>query len=135
MPKPSSAARKPLLACSHHLSQKARLALLTLLILIGVTWGLWLARPSQLADSQTATTRSGGSTTLCKHASVAFAPELSIQQMGQLLRAEDAYIMYGPDEFGEYQLRFASHTPVEQAMAHLRAQPGVLDVMANPHCP
>lgn len=135
MPKPSSTARKPLLACSQHLAQKARLVLLTLLILIGVAWGLWLARPSQVGDGQTATTRSGGSATLCKHASVAFAPELPIQQIGQLLRAEDAYIMYGPDEFGEYQLRFANHTPVEQAIAHLRSQHGVLDVIANPHCP
>lgn len=116
------------------LAAKARLTLLTLLILMGVTWGLLLARSTTTPEGDAAVNRSSGSTSLCKHASIAFAPSLSVQQMGQLMRAEDAHILYGPDEFGEYQLRFASHVAVPAAIARLQSQPGVTDLIPNHYC-
>lgn len=132
---PKSAIQAPLLTCANLLAQKARLSLLTLLILMGVTWGLWQASPNATTQSTTATTRSGAAHSLCKQASVAFSDQLSVQQMGQILRAEDAYILYGPDEFGEYQLRFASHAAVPAALARMQSQPGIESLMPNPNCP
>lgn len=134
MSKISTEIQKQLLTCSHLLAAKARLTLLTLLILMGVTWGLWLARPSGVGESEGVGTRSGGITALCKHASIAFLPSLSIQHVSQLMRAEDAHILYGPDEFGEYQLRFSSHIAVPAAIARLQSQSGVIDVVPNPDC-
>ena len=126
--------QRPLLACSTHLANKARLCLLTLLIMMGVAWGLWLLRPHSNSDAGAASTRSGAAVTLCKHASIAFEPQLSVQQMGQLLRAEDAYILYGPDEFGEYQLRFGTSIAVDQALARLKTHALVEHVTPNPAC-
>ena len=134
MSKISTEIQKQLLTCSHLLAAKARLTLLTLLILMGVTWGLWLARPNGAGENVGVSTRSGGITALCKHASIAFLPSLSIQQVSQLMRAEDAHILYGPDEFGEYQLRFSSHVAVSAAIARLQSQSGVIDVVPNPDC-
>lgn len=134
MPDLPSPIQNTLLTCSRHLAQKARLALLTLLILMGVTWGLWMARPSAVAEAGASSTRSGASAALCKHASIAFAPQTTIEQMSQILRAEDAYILYGPDEFSEYHLRFANHAVIPSAMTRMQALPQVHDLIANPHC-
>lgn len=134
MPEFPAPLQNALLTCSRHLAQKARLTLLTLLILMGVTWGLWLARPHTLPEGGTSSTRSGASATLCKHASIAFSPDTTVAQMSQMLRAEDAYILYGPDEFSEYHLRFASHAAIPSAMARMQALPQVRDLIANPHC-
>ena len=84
MPHLPPSLQEPLLSCSRLLAQKARLALLTLLILMGVTLGLWQARPVAVSEGGAATTRSGASTSLCKHASIAFAPALTVQSMAQL---------------------------------------------------
>ena len=82
---------------SQVLSIKARLALLTVLVFMGVSWGLGSAL-GQLHAKTGATRGSGAS--LCKQASIAFDPALPVQQMCQLLSSEYAYILYGPDEFG-----------------------------------
>ena len=100
----------------------------------GCNLGLWLARPNGAGENVGVGTRSGGITALCKHASIAFLPSLSIQQVSQLMRAEDAHILYGPDEFGEYQLRFSSHVAVPAAIARLQSQSGVIDVVPTPDC-
>lgn len=135
MPELPPPIQNSLLTCSRLLAHKARLTLLTLLILMGVTWGLWQSRPGVLPAGSASSTRSGASAALCKHASIAWAPDTTVEHMSHLLRAEDAYILYGPDEFSEYHLRFASHTAIPAAMARLQAQPAVRELLANPYCP
>ena len=125
---------KALLACSGWMSKHALFCLLTLLILLGLTLGLWWAHPSSRQSTAGSATRSSGSHQLCQHASVAFSPDLSISELSRLLRAEDAHILYGPDEFGEYQLRVASSTPVAQALQSLKARTEITALTIHPQC-
>lgn len=124
---------KALLACSTQMSRHALFCLMTLLLLMGLTLGLWWAQPAPSAPDSAATRGSAGSGP-CQHASVAFAPGLSVQALGRLLRAEDAHILYGPDEFGEYQLRFGSSSPLAQSLQSLQARSDVVSVTAHPQC-
>lgn len=123
---------RALLACSARLSQHALFCLLTLLVLLGLTLGLWWVQPAPAkADSST---RGSGNAALCQHASVAFAADLTVRALSRILRAEDAHILYGPDEFGEYQLRFGHSTPVAQTLASLKTRTEVTSVTAHPQC-
>lgn len=120
-----------LLQCSRGFSQHAWLSLLTILLLLGAFLGLWYAHPStQTTDS----TRSGGGQALCSHASLGLQPSASVAELTGMLKAEDARIIYGPDEFGEYQLRFAQ-TPSASALARLQARAGVAHVIEHRTCP
>ena len=125
---------KALLACSTQMSRHAQFCLMTLLLLMGLTLGLWWAQPAQSAPGGGAATRGSAGSGLCQHASVAFAPELTVQALSRLLRAEDAHILYGPDEFGEYQLRFGSSSPLAQSLQSLQARSDVVSVTAHPQC-
>ena len=123
---------KLLLACSGLLSRHALFCLLTLLILLGLTLGLWWVHPAAASKNSDGSTR--GSSNLCAHASVAFNPSLSVSALSRLLRAEDAHILYGPDEFDEYQLRISSGTAVAQALQSLQARAEVSSLRAHPQC-
>ena len=128
---------KSLLWCSRKMSAHALFSLLTLLVLTGLTVGLWSARPSAGTASTSSTasaTRGSGAASLCSHVSVGFAGDLTLQQLGSLLRTEDAYILYGPDEFGEYHLRFASGIDPAQAIQALGLHSQIVRVNAHPQC-
>lgn len=125
---------KALRPCSAWLSEHAQLCLLTLLLLLGLTLGLWQAQPVTVLSPETAT-RGGGPATLCQHASIAFAPDLRAADLSRILRAENAHIVYGPDEFGEYQLRFGSDIQPAQAVASLQARAQVQSITAHTDCP
>ena len=70
---------KLLLACSGLLSRHALFCLLTLLILLGLTLGLWWVHPAAASKNSDGSTRGSSTSTLCAHASVAFNPSLSVQ--------------------------------------------------------
>ena len=123
---------KALLTCSGKLSQHATFCLLTLLLLCSLTLGLWWAHPTAV-NAAPGKTR-GSASMACHHVSVAFAPSLSVEQLSRLLRAEDARILYGPDEFGEYQLRIGSSTPVAQAIASLQQRKEIASMTEHPQC-
>ena len=132
---------KLLLRCSKWMAAHATLCLLTLMILLGLTVGLWNARlhPSKGdvlfgVATEASATRGSSAPVLCGHVSVAFDPQLSVQQMSRVLRAEDAWIVYGPDALGEYQLRFSSAVPAAEASRSLQAYPEVKQLKANPQC-
>ena len=116
------------------MSAHALFSLLTLLVLTGLTVGLWSARPSAGTASTSSATRGTGAASLCSHVSVGFAGDLTLQQLGSLLRTEDAYILYGPDEFGEYHLRFASGIDPAQAIQALGLHSQIVRVNAHPQC-
>ena len=123
----------PLLSCSRYMSAHALLSLLTLLLLLGLCLGLWWVSPRPAAASSVGT-RSAGGGTLCQHASVAFDPALSVHALSRLLRAEDAHILYGPDEFGDYQLRFGSSTPPALGVQSLRERAEVQSIQVHAQC-
>lgn len=123
---------KALLTCSGKLSQHATFCLLTLLLLSSLTLGLWWAHPAAVSERPGKTR--GSAAMLCHHVSVAFAPALSVGQLSRLLRAEDAHILYGPDEFGEYQLRMGSNTPISQAIASLQQRQEITSLTEHPQC-
>lgn len=125
---------KLLLDCSGLLSRHALFCLLTLLILLGLTLGLWWVHPAAASKNSDGSTRGSSTSTLCAHASVAFNPSLSVSALSRLLRAEDAHILYGPDEFDEYQLRISSGTAVAQALQSLQAHAEVSSLRAHPQC-
>lgn len=124
----------PLLSCSRYMSAHAQLSLLTLLLLLGLCLGLWWVSPSPATAATGDGTRSAGGGTLCQHASVAFDPALSVHALSRLLRAEDAHILYGPDEFGDYQLRFGSSTPPALGVQSLRARAEVQSIQVHAQC-
>lgn len=126
---------KPLLCCARLMSAHALLCLLTLLVLLGLTLGLWNAAPRTTVVAADGTRSSGTAATLCQHAAVAFDPALSVHALSRLLRAEDAHILYGPDEFGDYHLRFGSATPPAMGLQSLQARAQVQSVRPNPQCP
>ena len=124
---------KVLLVFSSKMSKHAWFCLLTLLMLLGLLLGLWQVQPAPIIKD--AGTRGVGvGLGLCPHASVAFSPSLAVDGLSRLLRAEDAHILYGPDEFGEYQLRVSSSTPVSQAMAALKARVEVISITEHSQC-
>lgn len=123
---------KALLTCSGKLSQHATFCLLTLLLLCSLTLGLWWAHPASVTNAPGKTR--GSAAVLCHHVSVAFVPTLSVDQLSRLLRAEDAHILYGPDEFGEYQLRVGSSTALSQAVASLQQRKEVASMTEHPQC-
>lgn len=125
----------PLLSCSRYMSAHALLSLLTLLLLLGLCLGLWWVSPRPGAAATGDATRSAGGGTLCQHAAVAFDPALSVHALSRLLRAEDAHILYGPDEFGDYQLRFGSSTPPALGVQSLRARAEVQSIQVHAQCP
>ena len=124
----------PLLSCSRYMSAHAQLSLLTLLLLLGLCLGLWWVSPNPATAATGDGTRSAGGGTLCQHASVAFDPALSVHALSRLLRAEDAHILYGPDEFGDYQLRFGSSTPPALGVQSLRARAEVQSIQVHAQC-
>lgn len=126
---------EPLLRCARFMSAHALLCLLTLLVMLGLTLGLWHAVPRTAATTTDGTRSSGNASTLCQHAAVALDPTLSVQALSRLLRAEDAHILYGPDEFGDYHLRFGSQTPPAMGIQSLQARPEVQSIQAHPQCP
>lgn len=125
---------KILLGCSTQMSKHAMFCLLTLLILLGLTLGLWWAHPAPSLKSGDGSTRGSGAVSLCAHASAAFSPTMSVQALSRLLRAEDAHILYGPDEFDEYQLRVSSSTSLAQALQSLQARPEVTSLRVHSQC-
>ena len=127
---------KPLLYCARYMSAHALLCLMTLLLLLGLSLGLWWVSPRAAASSTSpgSATRGGSANGWCQHASVAFDPALSVQELSRLLRAEDAHILYGPDEFGEYQLRFGSAIPPALGLQSLQARTEVQSLQAYTQC-
>ena len=125
---------KMLLGCSSQMSKHAMFCMLTLLILLGLTLGLWWAHPAAAPKNADGSTRGSGGGTLCAHASATFDPALNVQALGRLLRAEDAHILYGPDEFGDYQLRLSSSSDVAQALQSLQARPEITALRVHSQC-
>ena len=125
---------KMLLGCSSQMSKHALFCMLTLLILLGLMLGLWWAHPATAPKNTDGSTRGSSSGTLCAHASATFGPALSVQALGRLLRSEDAHILYGPDEFGDYQLRLSSSTDLAQALQSLQARPEITALRVHSQC-
>jgi len=120
-----------LLKCSSRFSQHAWLSLLTILLLMGSALGLWWAHPSSATGAEK--TRSAVGASLCSHASLALHPQTTVEQLKRMLKAEDALIQYGPDEFGEFQLRFGATEP-SAAAQRLRERAEVVDVIEHRQC-
>lgn len=122
-----------LLRTSRWLSAHAMFCLLTLLIALGIALGLWAARSRLVADSGNST-RSAAAQHLCAHASVRWDGATTLAQFNDLLREEDARVLYGPDEFGDFQLRFGSSMDVAQSVQRLRSQPQVRALQHHTQC-
>lgn len=130
---------KFLLRVSHGFSVKAVFCLLTLMMLAGLTFGLLKGRDDILKQTPKAANgaplqRGGLATGTCTHAAVRFDPQLSVDQMSRLLRGEDALIVYGPDEFSAYQVRFGTGVTKEDGIRNLQAHPEVKSIVANAQC-
>ena len=123
-----------LLPTSRWLSAHATFCLMTLLIFLGIALGLWQGHQNYSSVSK-GTTRSAASTSVCAQASLRFSPQTTLSDLSQLLREEDAHLLYGPDEFGEYQLRFASSMDVSHAISRMQQHPLVEHLRAHPACP
>jgi hypothetical protein len=115
--------------CGLWLSRQAAFTLVTLLVFLGIAAGLWRSLPGT-SDG----TRGVGPGAACSHVSVDFAPAASLHSIKRLLRAEDAYIVYGPDEFGAFQLRFSDRARAD-GPARLRADPAIDTVQNHADCP
>lgn len=115
--------------CGLWLSRQATFTLVTLLVFLGIAAGLWHSLPGTADGS-----RGTGPAAACSHVSVDFAPSASSDSIKRLLRAEDAYIVYGPDEFGAFQLRFSDRTRTE-GPERLRADPAIDTVQNHAFCP
>lgn len=122
--------------CGLWLSRQALFTLLTIAIFLGITVGFWTAPSARSTTSKNGAAGRGadGAFVACSQASIDLLAELTGTQLKRLLRASDAYIVYGPDEFGEFQLRFKVDRR-EAALAQLRASPGVSRVTNFPDCP
>ena len=68
------------------------------------------------------------SATATANALVVFRPDATEQQMRRALRAGDARLVGGPTVTDAYLLQIGSATTTAEAIARLRAQPGVLRV-------
>ena len=129
---------KLLLSSSRRMSAHAKFCLLTLLILMGLTIGLWSTRQAPVQQTSgnagTPTVRGDANAQYCSHVAVGFDPQISMQQLARILRAEDASIVYGPDEFGDYHLRFARGISPQQGIQSLRARAQVRQATAHREC-
>lgn len=110
------------------LSCQATFTLFTLLIFVGIAVGLWTGR-----QPRTDGTRGSAPTSACSHVSVDFAATATGDGIKRLLRAADAYIVYGPDEFGAYQLRFAESTRAD-GPRQLKASPVIASLQDHAGC-
>lgn len=124
-----SRVRRWLDAAGLWLSCQATFTLFTLLIFGGVAVGLWTGRQARADGS-----RGAAPTAACSHVSVDFAPMATGEDIKRLLRAADAYIVYGPDEFGAYQLRFADSTRADGPQ-QLKASPVIASLQDHAACP
>ena len=111
------------------LSRQAGFTLVTLVIFLGIAVGLWRGRPGEGSG-----TRGLGAPAACSQVSVDFAASATGSQIKRLLRAQDGYIVYGPDEFGAFQLRFADAAR-PGAAERLRADPVIASVQDHADCP
>ena len=121
------------------MSAHAVFCLLTLMLLAGLVFGLGVVLsaihgPAKPGAAGSGATRGDGAQALCTHASAAFDPRLDVQAMSRLLRSEDAWILYGPDEFGEFQLRFGSAVNVADGIRSLGARAEVKSIKAHSKC-
>ncbi|MDH0373691.1 hypothetical protein N7340_18315 [Comamonas aquatica] len=122
-----------LLKTSRWLSAHASFSLLTLMVLLGLLTGLWKARDAILGSSSSLS-RSAAGQVQCAQATAAFMPGTTMTQLTALLTEEDAHLLYGPDEFGRYQLRFASDIDPVPAIARMAQNPMVKNVTAIEGC-
>ena len=118
--------------CGLWLSRQAAFTLVTLLLFLGIAAGLWKGMPSHVHTKEGG--RGVAAVAACSHASVDFAPEATSEAIKRLLRAEDAYIVYGPDEFGAFQLRFSERARAD-GPARLRTAPAIEMVQNHTACP
>ncbi len=118
--------------CGLWLSRQATFTLVTLLVFLGIAVGLWHSLPSRTNGKDGS--RGVGPAAACSHVSVDFAPAAPSDSIKHLLRAEDAYIVYGPDEFGAFQLRFSERTRTD-GPARLRTDPAIDTVQNHADCP
>lgn len=123
------------------LSENATLTLVTLLVFLGITVGFGYSlhaihvKEKALASDAGVASRGGiGRMETCAHAAVDFEPDASAAAIRGALRAAEAVVTYGPDEFGRYQLRLSGGTR-GAGIAALRASSVVSSVTAYPECP
>lgn len=133
--------KKLLDKCAELMSKHESLCLLTLMVFLGLLVGLWNARATSntlfsVAKDPKSQEQSRGATAqpLCVHASVAFDPKLSVQQMSRVLRSEEAWIVFGPDAFGEYQVRFSNAVSPAEGVRALQGHSEIAAVKGNPQC-
>jgi hypothetical protein len=125
------------------LSENATLTLATLVVFLGITAGFGYAlhaihRKERAAAGDTAAASRGGglggAIETCAHAAVDFEPDASAAAIRRALRAAEAVVTYGPDEFGRYQLRLSGGAQ-GAGVASLRASGVASSVGAYPECP
>lgn len=131
--------------CGLRLSAGARLTLITLLIFLGITSGFLYAL-HRVAGKEKQPTAGAPSNVVhrgadiaainavCAHIAVDFAPTATAGELKRLLRAADAVVLYGPDEFGRFQLRLADG-PRGDGTEVLRGSTLVDRITPYPDCP
>lgn len=125
------------------LSQNATLTLTTLVVFLGITAGFGYSlqaihqKQKTVASDAAVASRGGGiggAVETCAHAAVDFEPDASASNIRRALRAAEAVVTYGPDEFGRYQLRLSDGAQ-GAGVASLRASGVASSVSAYPECP
>ena len=130
----------------HHPSLPARLGsvlagqpwlvLVTLLLAGGIALAFWQARAriERQARAGDETFLRGSAARLpCAQATLVPDPAAPVAAFAALLLQQRAFVSNGPDEFGEWQLRFRS-AERREAIAALRRSPLVLRVTDLPAC-
>lgn len=123
------------------LSSHASLCLVILVIPIGITTGLGLAlekiasQRSGRVQAPVHGTRPGSreASAACAHAVLDFEASATASSIKDLLLSLDARVIYGPDEFGRFQVRLASGA-TGQGMDMLRTSGLVMQLENYPEC-
>lgn len=122
--------------CGALLSLHAWLVLCTLLIFAALALSFLGARAElrQKTAGQPASRSLSGLRPLCAHVALDLRGDATIDDVSQLLRRQDATVSYGPDEFGEFQVRI-NNGDRNRAIAALAASPLVQRAKPLPACP
>lgn len=124
------------------LSTHASVCLVALVIPIGLTAGFGFALERIASLRSEPTSELGGGTAagakdspaICAHAALEFEAYATAAAIRDLLLALEARVIYGPDEFGRFQVRLASGA-TGRGMHLLSTSALVMQLESFPACP